>query len=332
MSRTLNLPALPTPWLWSSAEGSSPEQIIEAWKWLASDLHVAQAATRVWHCGRGEPVICLHGVPLSALGYRYLLPKLAEYGLHAIALDFPGMGLAERPGKSFDYSWCGLARWLTDAVNALGFERIHWVVHDTAGPIAFEYARLMPERIASMTIMSSPVATASFQRPWFMKPLAWPWIGPQYLKRMTAALFTSLYRQYGLISDIPTAEIHAHWQLLRLGDSGQAFLHTMRRFEVSREFERGIHLSLRQRQYPIQLLWGRHDRSLLLKREGMEAREILGLEMMHQLPGGHFLQEDCPDLIAQQVSQFVQQHVTLPQFSWARHDTNPFTTSGHQES
>ncbi len=330
MSGAMHQPALPTRWIWPSAEGCTPEQMINIWKGLASDLQVAQAATRVWHCGRGEAVVCLHGVPSSAFGYRYLLPRLAEYGLHAIAIDFPGMGLAERPGKGFDYSWCGLARWLTDAVNALGFERIHWVVHDTAGPIAFEYARLMPERIASMTIMSSLVATANYQRPWFMKPLAWPWIGPHYLKKMNVALFTTLYRRYGLIRDLPSAEIHAHWQLLRLGDSGRAFLQIMRRFEVSHEFERGIHQSLRQRQYPIQLFWGRHDRALPLQREGLEAREILGLEMMHQLPGGHFLQEDCPDIIAQQISLFVRQHAPLPPFSWTQHHPVPFTTSGHQ--
>ncbi|NNM51324.1 MAG: alpha/beta hydrolase [Pseudomonadales bacterium] len=325
----INQPPVQTRWVWSPSEEATPEQIIDAWMELASDLQVAQAATRVWHCGRGEPVICLHGAISSALVYRYLLPQLSECGLHAIAIDFPGMGLADRPNKDFDYSWCGLARWLTDALNALGFERIHLVVHDTAGPIAFEYARLMPGRIASMTIMNSLVATARYQRPWYMKPLVWPWIGPLYLGNMSTALFTKLYRQYGLTTPVPTAELHAHWQLLRQKDSGRAFLQIMRRFELSQEFERAIHLSLRGRQYPVQLLWGRYERALPLQYQGQEAREILGLEMLQQLPGGHFLQEDCPDILARQISHFVRQHTTLPQLSQTWQRPNPLTTSGH---
>lgn len=325
-------PTLQTPWLWLPSEEGTPEQIIVAWKELASDLLVARAATRVWHCGRGEPVICLHGVLTSALGYRYLLPQLSEYGLHAIAIDFPGMGLAERPHKDFDYSWCGLARWLTDAINALGFKRFHLVVHDTAGPVAFEFARLMPGYIASMTIMNSLVATASYQRPWYMKPLVWPWIGPHYLDKMSSALFTALYRQYGLTTQVPAHEIRAHWKLLRQGDSGRAFLEIMRRFELSRHFEQTIHLSLRQRQYPVQLLWGRYNRALPLQRMGREALEILGLEMLQQLPGGHFLQEDCPDILARQISQFVQQHTTLPRLVPTQKRPDTLTTSSHQGS
>ena len=74
--------------------------------------------------GQGAPVVLLHGVPTSSFLYRKVSPVLAEQGLRAVAFDFPGLGLAERP-KSFDYSWSGLARWTGEAIDALQIERCH---------------------------------------------------------------------------------------------------------------------------------------------------------------------------------------------------------------
>ena len=45
----------------------------------------------------GEPVVCLHGVPASSFLYRKVLRELAARGLRGIALDLPGLGLADRP-------------------------------------------------------------------------------------------------------------------------------------------------------------------------------------------------------------------------------------------
>jgi len=44
----------------------------------------------------GEPVVCLHGVPASSFLYRKVLRELAARGLHGIAVDLPGLGLADR--------------------------------------------------------------------------------------------------------------------------------------------------------------------------------------------------------------------------------------------
>jgi len=49
----------------------------------------------------------------------------------------PGLGLADRPA-TFDYSWTGLGRFCAAAVDALGLDRFHLVVHDIGGPAGFE--------------------------------------------------------------------------------------------------------------------------------------------------------------------------------------------------
>jgi pimeloyl-ACP methyl ester carboxylesterase len=49
-----------------------------------------------------------------------------------------------------DYSWSGLARWSARAIDALGIDRCHLVVHDIGGPIGFEWAIAHPERVLSL--------------------------------------------------------------------------------------------------------------------------------------------------------------------------------------
>src|SRR4051794_15875319 len=95
---------------------------------------------------RGGTVVLVHGVPASSFLYRKVLAVLADEGMRGIAFDLPGLGLAERP-EDFDYSWSGLARWVGEAVDALGLDRIHLVVHDIGGPIACEWAVSDPGRV-----------------------------------------------------------------------------------------------------------------------------------------------------------------------------------------
>jgi pimeloyl-ACP methyl ester carboxylesterase len=81
---------------------------------------------------------------------------LSMRGLRAVAFDLPGLGLAERP-EWFDYSLHGLGKFSAAAVDALGIDRYHLVVHDACGPIGFELAIRHRARIRSLTITNTVV-------------------------------------------------------------------------------------------------------------------------------------------------------------------------------
>jgi haloalkane dehalogenase len=83
--------------------------------------------------GQGEPVVCLHGVPASAFLYGKLVRECAARGCAGLLFDLPGLGLAARP-KDFDYTWTGLGRFAAAAVDRLGLQRLHLVIHDIGGP------------------------------------------------------------------------------------------------------------------------------------------------------------------------------------------------------
>ena len=251
----------------------------------------------------GEAVVCLHGVPASAYLYRKVLPALAARGLRGIAVDLPGLGLAERPADA-DYSWTGLGRWLGSAIDALELDRFHLVVHDIGGPIGLEVAAADPQRVRSMTVLNTTIAVESFHRPWVMEPFAHPVVGEAWLKSMRLpGIFVALMRALGVTRRVPAAEIACYVPLLLGDDGGRAFLQIMRGFEATADKQRRYLAALRDRPYPVQVVWGVRDRMLTWRRYGVQAQLAAGLDDAILLPGKHFVQEDCPEEIAEAVRQ-----------------------------
>jgi pimeloyl-ACP methyl ester carboxylesterase len=254
--------------------------------------------------GEGDPVVCMHGVPSSSFLYRKVLTQLAERDLRGVAFDLPGLGLADRP-VNFDYSWTGLGRFCGAAVDALGLERFHLVVHDIGGPVGFELAAAMPERVATLTLLNTIVAVERFKRPWSMEPFARRGIGEVYLRTLTKPAFRMLMRLQGIedMSAVSAAELDAYVDLLREGDGGRAFLRIMRGFERTAEKQRLYEAVLRDGRYAVQLVWGANDPALKLAVHGEQARRAADLEEIHSVPAKHFLQEDQAPAIAEYVAR-----------------------------
>lgn len=242
--------------------------------------------------GDGDAVVLMHGVPVSSFLYRRLLPELAAAGLRGVAFDLPGLGLAQRPAQ-FDYRWSGLSRWTAAAMDALGIERCHLVVHDIGGPVGLEWAVRNRDRVLSLTALNTLVDAAVFHRPWPMHPFSVRGVGEAWLRSMLPAPFTALYRLVGLEDGraVPAAEIRAHHWLLRREDGGRAFLRIMRGFELTEAKERFFFDGLADRPYPAQVVWGEHDRMLGEDRR-VAVQRALGVERPTLLAAKHFLQED----------------------------------------
>lgn len=253
--------------------------------------------------GEGEPVVLVHGVPSSSFLYRKVITELATRGLRGISFDLPGLGLADRP-RDFDYSWTGLGRFAHDAVDALGLERFHLVVHDIGGPVGFELASAAPERVRSLTVLNALVAVDGFERPWSMEPFARRGIGEAYLATLSRPAFRALFLLQGVADRraVSKEEVYAYVDLLKCGDGGRAFLRIMRGFERTRAKQELYFGALRDRRYPVQVVWGAKDPALALRGQGEAARRAAGLEKIHALPAKHFLQEEQAPAIADRVA------------------------------
>jgi pimeloyl-ACP methyl ester carboxylesterase len=256
--------------------------------------------------GDGPPVLCLHGVPASSFLYRKVLPELAARGLRGVAFDLPGLGLAERPAD-FDYSWSGLARWTAHAIDALGIDRCHLVVHDIGGPIGFEWAIAHPERVLSLTVLNSPVDVSVFRRPWPMHPFSIGGVGEAWLALMRPPASSWIFRHIGITDNtaISDAEVNAYIALVKRGDGGRAFLRIMRGFELTQAKQDFFYEGLRSRPYPAQVVWGRSDRMLGDERRRAVQR-ALGIDTPLLLPARHFLQEDQAPAVAEAVAELAR--------------------------
>jgi haloalkane dehalogenase len=279
------------------------DAVIEAHRRSGRRFTAATIGSFVREEGSGEPVVCLHGVPASSFLYRKVVTELASRGLRGIAFDLPGLGLADRPVDA-DYTWTGLGRFASAAVDVLGLDRFHLVVHDIGGPVGFEMAATLSERIASITVLNAPVLVGHFHRPWVMEPLAHRGIAALYLRMLTPPLFRWLMGWQGVadLTKVSRAELDAYLALLRYGDGGRAFLKIMRGFELTQAKEDRYTAVLRDRRYPVQIVWGGQDPSLTLAVRGEQALRAAGLTEVTMLPGKHFLQEDQAPAIADAVA------------------------------
>jgi pimeloyl-ACP methyl ester carboxylesterase len=242
--------------------------------------------------GRGPDVVLLHGVPSSSFLYRKVIPRLADQGVRAIAFDFPGLGLADRP-RGFDYSWSGLASWLGEAIDALELDRCHLVVHDIGGPIGCEWAVRNPDRVLSLTALNTDLSPATFRRPWTMHPFSIRGVGELWLRGTPKAVFAALFRLQGLgdRTAMSAGEIYVYRELLMRLDRGRAFLEIMRGFELTDEKDRLLADGLADRSYPARVIWGERDPALGLDHLARVQR-VLGVDDPVLLPAKHFLQED----------------------------------------
>jgi pimeloyl-ACP methyl ester carboxylesterase len=249
-----------------------------------------------------EPVVLLHGVPTSSFLWRKVLPELAERGLRGVAFDLPGLGLADRP-SDYDYSWTGLGRFAAAAVDELGLDSFHLVVHDIGGPVGFELiAAVGRARIRSLTVLDTMIEVDTFKRPWMMELFARRGIGELWLAGSTPPAWAALMRFAG--GTATREEWIAHLDLLKRDDGGRAFLRIMRGFERTRA-KRDLYVgALRDLDRPAQVVWGGRDTALPLRPHAGDVMRALGPRtQLHVLPRAkHFPQEDHPvelaDLIA----------------------------------
>lgn len=254
--------------------------------------------------GAGPTVLCMHGMWGSSFLYRKVIHELAVRGLRGIAFDLPGFGLAERP-PDYDYSWTGLGRFAHAAVEALGLERVHLVVHDIGGPVGFELAAEIRERVDSLTIFNTMIDVTRFSPPWTMQPFRYRGFGEFWLKGMSPPLFRTLMRLQGVEEPgaISSPELGAYLELMKGGDRGRAFLKVMRSTERTPEKQALYRSTVRDVPYPVRVVWAKNDPALKVSTYGEQARAAAGLRDLALIPGKHFPHEDQPTAMAKHIAR-----------------------------
>lgn len=252
--------------------------------------------------GRGEAVLCVHGVPTSSFLYRKVLTSLAKKGYRGVSVDLPGLGLTDRP-KDFDYSFSNFSDFLYRASVALKLKKFHLVVHDIGGPIGFALAARHPHKIMSLTILNTWIDVVNFKKPAVMRPFEKKILGEAELKMISHVTWPVMFKGMGVVktNGIPLEEINAYVDLLKGKDEGRAFLKIMRNFDQSPQFRDLCLKAVKNVKYPVQAIWGEKDPALTIDTFGKEIQDAAGLKEIVKLHSRHLLQEEVWLAIADQI-------------------------------
>jgi haloalkane dehalogenase len=94
----------------------------------------------------GQVVLMLHGEPSWSYLYRKMVPVLTGAGLRAVAPDLVGFGRSDKPAARTDYTYQRHVDWLAATVDAIGIDGITLVCQDWGGLLGLRLVAAQPDR------------------------------------------------------------------------------------------------------------------------------------------------------------------------------------------
>ena len=104
----------------------------------------------------GRGVILLHGFPQTSWSWRGQLSELGDAGYRAVAPDQRGYSAGARPQAVADYGLDHLVGDVLALADALDMDTFDLVGHDWGGMVAWVTASRHPERVRSLSVVSTP--------------------------------------------------------------------------------------------------------------------------------------------------------------------------------
>ena len=106
--------------------------------------------------GSGDPILFLHGNPTSSYLWRNVIPHLKGQA-RCIAPDLIGMGKSDKP--EIEYRFVDHIRYIEGFIEKLGLRNITLVIHDWGSALGFHYASRHEENVRGIAFMESIVKT-----------------------------------------------------------------------------------------------------------------------------------------------------------------------------
>lgn len=104
----------------------------------------------------GRPVLLLHGFPQAGLAWTHQVATLGGHGYRAVAPDQRGYSPGVRPERRAEYRIDELVGDVAAMADALGWRRFDLVGHDWGGAVAWWTADAHPDRLRSLSVVSTP--------------------------------------------------------------------------------------------------------------------------------------------------------------------------------
>ncbi|HOF63459.1 MAG TPA: alpha/beta fold hydrolase [Dermatophilaceae bacterium] len=261
----------------------------------------------------GPPVVLLHGFPQDATSWSSVADRLHAAGVRTLAPDQRGYSPRARPTGTEAYAGRHLVADVIALLDNAGLARAHIVGHDWGGAVAWQFAIRHPERVASLTVLSTPHPDAfaralrtpdQARRSWYMLAFQLPWLPERLMARgfarrlsktgMPPAFADQYARRFARPGDLTGP---MSWYRAAVERPGRGTRRAREQAPVLPKREGGRHTV----SVPTTYVWGRDDFAL-----GREAAEHTGAHVSGdyrfvELAAGHWLPETHPDEIAREV-------------------------------
>jgi haloalkane dehalogenase len=108
---------------------------------------------------KADPVLLMHGEPSWSYLYRKMIPIVLDAGHRAVAPDLVGFGRSDKPVKQEDYTYERHVDWMQAWLDELGLKGITLVCQDWGGLIGLRLVAANPDRFAGVVTANTGLPT-----------------------------------------------------------------------------------------------------------------------------------------------------------------------------
>ncbi|WP_406829467.1 alpha/beta fold hydrolase [Pedococcus sp. KACC 23699] len=258
----------------------------------------------------GEVVVLLHGWPQDRSAWQDVAERLSTAGLRVLAPDQRGYSPRARPRATAAYRMSQLVADVLALVDASGADRVHLVGHDWGGAVAWAFAERHPDRLLSLTVLSTPHHRAmawamrhgdQARKSWYMLAFQLPLLSEAVLRRR----LPDVLRRSGLPED-GVARYVARFREPGAARGGLAWYRALRPRVSSLAHRRPVRAEPPRISVSTTYLWGRRDPALGRAAAVRTAQWVGADYRFVELDAGHWLPETHPGEVAAAVLERVE--------------------------
>lgn len=249
------------------------------------------------HFGNGAVrLVALHGYGESSSSFLFL-EKYLDEKYQLIAIDMPFHGLTQW-NESRPFTCADITSILSEIFKEMGFPDTDLILigYSMGGRLALSITQQLPQKVSRVLLLAPDGLKVNF----------WYWLATQTLAGNRLFLFTMKNPRW-FFRLIQTADRFSlinksiyKFMLPYIGDE-TARLELYHRWTCMRTFKPNlekIRTIIRERNIPVRMLYGKHDRIILSKRAGHFYRDLERYCHLHVIDAGHnILQKKYADII-----------------------------------
>jgi haloacetate dehalogenase len=263
--------------------------------------------------GKGPPLLLLHGWPQNLLEWHHIASRLAR-DFTVVATDLRGYGESGKPGadpQHVNYSKRAMAKDQVEVMEHLGFEEFFVAGHDRGGRVAHRMALDHPDSVLRLAVLdivptltvystvSKELATAYYH--WFF--LIQPAPFPETLLAGKGDFFVrAMFR--GLPNGaMPPTVVADYVRCFNDPATLQAMCEDYRA-AASIDLEHDRADLNKKIECPLHVLWGEKGAMQRLFDVPATWRDRANTVTARALPCGHWMPEEVPDAVYEQLKSF----------------------------